>query len=283
MNKNLIYFFLIVFIASAGLFGCANKNQTFVTKGEPEQNAAQSKRAYSQLAQDLLEALKNNESTKTIEEKLAKIDATELDKELNTDAKRMAFWVNIYNGFIQVVLKDNPKLYEDRGSFFKKDQVKIAGYEVSFDKIEHGVIRSSTSKLSKGYIPKIFAGKFERMFRLSNRDGRIHFVLNCGAKDCPPVYIFDAATLNEDFDKVASEYLKRITDVDKTNKTIKTTPLFQWFTGDFGVGKKGVKNLLAKYKIITENEEDFGVDYKSYDWTLDLGNFGQQILSKRST
>ena len=281
MNKNFIYLFFIVSIASAGLFSCANKNQTFATKGEPTQNAAQENRTYSKLAQDLLMALKNSESTKLIEEKLAKADVDELVKELDTDAKRMAFWVNIYNGFIQVVLKDNPKLYEDRGSFFKKDQVKIAGSEVSFDKIEHGVIRSSTSKLSKGYIPKIFAGKFEKTFRLSNRDGRIHFVLNCGAKDCPPVYIFDAATLNEDFDKVASEYLKRITEVDTAKKEIKTTPLFQWFTGDFGIGKKGVKNLLAKYKIITEKEKDFGVEYKSYDWTLDLGNFGEQILSNR--
>lgn len=232
------------------------------------------------LAQDLLKAIKNNNSTEAIVKKIANADADKLDEELNTDAKKMAFWVNIYNAYIQVVLKENPSLYDDRNSFFKKDQINIAGYEVSFDKIEHGLIRSSTWKLSKGYLPKLFPGKFEKMFRLKNRDGRIHFILNCGAKDCPPVYIFDAATLNEDFDLVASDYLHRVTEVDKSKKKIKTTPLFQWFTGDFGVGKKGVKNLLQKYKVITEAENNFKVSYNGYDWTLDLGNFGEEVLSQ---
>ncbi len=279
MIKNIFYITFSIFMISLFFFACANKKQTYTTQGEPAKTAEAAERTYSSLAQELLQAVRNNKSTKSIEKKLATADAVQLHNELNTDAKKMAFWVNIYNGFIQVVLKENPELYDDRNAFFKKEQVNIAGYKVSFDKIEHGLIRSSTWKLSKGYLPKVFPGEFERYFRLDNRDARIHFVLNCGAKDCPPVYIFDATTLNEDFDKVAGEYLRNKTEYDSSKKRVKTTPLFQWFTGDFGVGKKGVKNTLARYDIIPKDHDGIDVDYKGYDWTLDLGNFGGQSLT----
>jgi len=281
MNTKIFYIVFSTFIISTFFVACANKKQTFSTKGEVTQTAKNAERTYSLLAQDLLNAIKRKKSTDAIVDKLAKADREKLNNELDSDAKKMAFWVNIYNAYIMVTLYKNPKLYDDRGSFFKKEQITIAGHTMSFDKIEHGIIRSSTKKLSKGYLPKMFPGSFEKEFRLSNRDGRIHFVLNCGAKDCPPVYIYDAKTLNKDFDKVASNFLHRITEIDNNEKTIKTTPLFQWFTGDFGVGKKGVKNMLEKYNVISEANKDYKIKYKGYDWTLDLGNFGEEILSKK--
>lgn len=279
MKKIIFYIGFSISMISLFFFACANQKQTFTTEGEPAKTAEAAERTYSRLAQELLQAIRNNKPTKSIEKKLTTADAIQLHNELNTDAKKMAFWVNIYNGFIQLVLNENPKLYDDRNAFFKKEQINIAGYKISFDKIEHGLIRSSTWKLSKGYLPKVFPGDFERYFRLDNRDARIHFVLNCGAKDCPPVYIFDAATLNDDFDKVAGAYLQNKTEFNADKKVVKTTPLFQWFTGDFGVGKKGVKETLARYNIIPEDHGDIDVKYNSYDWTLDLGNFGEQSLT----
>ena len=272
MNRFNFSFFGSIFLLGF-MFSCANYNGTLITKGEPGETAFLEKREFSKLSQELLKVIKNKESTKELEALLANAKEEELVQELNTDAKKMAFWVNIYNAYIQITLSENPELYKDRGSFFKKERVKIAGYDLSFDKIEHGLIRSSTVKLSKGYLPKLFPGKIERKFGLKNRDGRIHFVLNCGAKDCPPIYIFEASSLNEDFDKVSSKYLKGITDVDEENKTINTTSLFNWFTGDFGRGKKGIKSTLKKYDIISKDGMKYKLKFKKYDWTLDLGNF----------
>lgn len=198
-----------------------------------------------------------------------------LANELDTEDKKFAFWTNTYNAYIQHVLSQNPDLYKDRDEFFKKEQVNIAGEMISFDKIEHGIIRSSTMKISLGYVPKLFPGEYERKLRTDKRDPRIHFVLNCGAKDCPPVYIFDAEGLDAKFDKVASQYLNSKSSYDKEINQVKTTPLFRWFIGDFD-GKDGAKEMLQRYGVIPADVDvdDVEIEYIDYDWTLSLGDFG---------
>ena len=65
--------------------------------------------------------------------------------------------------------------------------------------------------------------------------------------------------------------MKETSNYEKDNKKVIITPLFSWFRGDFG-SKKEVKHILKKFEIIptTENIE---IDYKNYDWTLDLDNW----------
>ncbi len=225
------------------------------------------------LSQELLNRIKSEEDHKELIERYKKLDLEKLSKELDTDTKKLAFWVNTYNGFIQHILGENPELFEDRNAFFKKEQVNIGGELISFDKIEHGIIRSSTMKLSLGYLPKLFPGELERDLRVEEKDERIHFILNCGAKDCPPVYTYSEHTLDKDFDKVASTYLSNQTKIDTKEEIITSSALIQYFLGDFG-GKKGAKEMLHKYEIINEKEKDYKLKYGEYDWSLALKNFG---------
>ncbi|WP_281540516.1 DUF547 domain-containing protein [Maribacter aestuarii] len=226
---------------------------------------------FNELSEDFLKRIKMDKDTKEIQETLANTTIEELENKLDTDAKKLAFWVNIYNGFIQVILKDNPELYNDRGSFFKKEQIEIAGEMVSFAKIEHGIIRKSQWEYGLGMIRKWFPNKFERKLRVKERDYRIHFALNCGAKDCPPVAIYEWERLDEQFDKGTERYLESTTDYNSEKKEVAVTSLFNWFRGDFGC-KSGVKDILKKYELIPTTK---GIDliYKNYDWTLDLDNF----------
>ena len=105
-----------------------------------------SSKNYNQLSQDLLEAIKNKKATKKFTDQLATVPKEELNAALKTDKEKLAFWINIYNSYIILILRDNPELYEDRNAFFKKEQVKTVGEMLSFDKIEHGIIRSSNRK-----------------------------------------------------------------------------------------------------------------------------------------
>ena len=57
------------------------------------------------LSQNFLYAAKTGDSTKTYIDSLNNTDESALLTELNTDQKRLAFWLNIYNGFTQVFLK----------------------------------------------------------------------------------------------------------------------------------------------------------------------------------
>lgn len=226
---------------------------------------------YNELSEQFLSKVKNNENTQEIRNKLAHASIEELERALDTNDKKLAFWVNIYNAYIQVFLQENPKLYEDRGSFFKKNQIPIAGDTISFAKIEHGILRKSQWEYGLGYIRKWFPNKLERKLRVDKRDYRIHFALNCGAKDCPPVAIYEWERVNEQFNKGTTQYLKRTTTFKEEEEEVAVTSLFNWFRGDFG-GKKGIKKILEKEGLISTTK---GIDlsYKNYDWTLDLDNF----------
>ena len=226
---------------------------------------------FNELSEKFLTNIKNGKDTKDIQETLANTSLASLENALDTDNKKLAFWVNIYNAYIQVILKDNPDLYNDRGTFFKKEQIKIAGENISFAKIEHGIIRKSQWEYGLGMIQKWFPNKFERKLRVEKRDYRIHFALNCGAKDCPPVAIYDWKRLDEQFKKGTKQYLERTTDYNADKKEVAVTSLFNWFRGDFGC-KSGVKKILKNQGLIPTTK---GIDitYKNYDWTLELDNF----------
>ncbi|MBM1107648.1 DUF547 domain-containing protein [Aurantibacter crassamenti] len=222
------------------------------------------------LAIEFLTNIKNGNDTNDLRAKLYALSLEDLEQGLKTDAEKLAFWINIYNGYIQVILSEHPEKYDNRSEFFKADQIPIAGRLIAFSKIEHGIIRKSQWELGLGKIRKWFPNKFERKLRVDNRDYRIHFALNCGAKDCPPVAIYDAKRLEEQLSKGTEMYLKKTSEYSKEKNEVAVTSLFSWFRGDFG-SKKGVKNILKELEIIQNT--DVNVTYKNYDWTLDLDNW----------
>ena len=225
----------------------------------------------NELSEQFIQQLKNGDDTKEIQEELARIEFDELVNTLQTDTQKLAFWVNIYNAYIQVFLSERPELYENRSAFFSKDRIPIAGYTISFDKIEHGIIRKSQSKIGFGYVKKGFPDKFERMLRVEEPDYRIHFALNCGAKDCPPVAIYTPEDLEKQFANSTSRFLKSSSRFLPKTKEVEVTSLFSWFRGDFG-GKDGIRKILYEEDIIS-NTDGVELLYKDYDWTLALDNF----------
>ncbi len=198
---------------------------------------------------------------------LASYDKEKLKKELDSDEKTLAFWINIYNTSVQYILKKNPALFEDRNAFFKAKQITIAGEVLSFDIIEHGILRKSKSKLSLGFFRKIKVSGFERLFRINKVDPRIHYALNCGALSCPPIVAYHSGKINEELDESVSDYLKKYCVIGE--KDIKVPVLFSWFRADFGK-KRGIKKFLVHYGIITKEEKKKDLKFLDYDWTLAL-------------
>ena len=231
---------------------------------------SQSKVNYNEVSETLLQNIKEKKSFDKEVAILAKTTLDDLVNQLTTDDQKIAFWVNVYNAFIQISLTDNPKLYEDRGKFFAEKRVKIAGETLSFADIEHGIIRKSKVEWGLGYIRKWFPPKWQRKLRVDDVDWRIHFALNCGAKDCPPVAIFSADNLDKEFDFMTKNYLKEQTTYNAETKTAKSVSLFSWFRGDFG-GICGAREILAEYGITPEKPKD--LEFTDYDWTLALDNF----------
>lgn len=232
--------------------------------------------SYAELSVQLIEYLRNGQPTEAIQEKLARLSEKELKNDLDTEGERKAFWLNIYNGYVQILLTEDPDLFKDRDSlfgynFFSSPQVTIAGKELSFDDIEHGIIRRSKVKISGGYASDPFPGGYEKKFRWDEVDPRIHFALNCGAAACPYIAAYEPDRVNEQLDIATKQYLEKTTDFYPEKNRVEVNRLMSWFRADFG-GKDGAVKMLKEYGIIPEGANP-SVDFKEYDWTLELGNY----------
>ena len=233
------------------------------SKMEPEQYN------YVNLAENFLYNVRTGEPYHQMLDALQNANQDVLLSQLNSDDKRKAFWLNIYNALIQVKLKQSPGQFQDRNSFFSKDILIIAGHNLSFDDIENGILRHSKIKISMGYLGKVFVGDFERKFRVDTLDFRIHFALNCGAKSCPPIAYYSFDKINDQLNLAASSFLKNECRIDAN--TVWVPKILSWFNGDFG-GKDGIITLLRKYKVITVAMKPY-IKYLDYNWKLTLGSF----------
>ncbi|MDX1686023.1 MAG: DUF547 domain-containing protein [Saprospiraceae bacterium] len=215
---------------------------------------------------DYLELLKDRNDVSDVLNTLKEAEMRDLAESLETKEEKLAFWINIYNAHVITLLLEDPTYFEDKDVFFKERDINIAGINMSLDEIEHGILRDSRIKWSLGYLQKWFEPDWIRILRNEEVDARIHFALNCGAVDCPPVGIYNDLEVNSQLDKMTTRYLNKKTTVEGDKVT--TTPLFSWFRADFG-GKNGIKEFLVRFDIIEDSDVD--LSFSDYDWTMQIG------------
>ncbi len=227
---------------------------------------------FIEASQNLLKAMrdKNTSEAKKYVDIIANGDPAKFKAQVNTQQEKLAFWINTYNGLIQYKLTLNPKLFEDRGDFFSDDIITVLGEKTSFDQLEHGVLRRGTSKYSKGYFKSPFADDWYEQYQVDKIDWRIHFALNCGAASCPPVRIYDDATIYKQLNASSIAYLDSQVKYDKSENEVYAPKLMDWFSGDFG-GSDQVLKILKTNKYIPNTDVD--LEFNDYDWTLKLGTF----------
>ena len=226
---------------------------------------------FTKLSQELIYAAKTGNDTKVLEQQLQDLNYDSLQTGLKNDAQKKAFWINIYNGYTQIILKGNPEKYKKRNKFFKSKQINIAGKNLSLDQIEHDFLRHSKIKWSLGYFNKIFPGKTAKALRADTLDYRLHFALNCGAKSCPPIAFYSATQIDKQLDIATAAYLKGEADYDAAKNIVKLPALMGWFRRDFG-GKRNMRKILKQYEIIPQDSKP-KIKFKKYSWDLYLDNY----------
>lgn len=226
---------------------------------------------YTKLSEDLIYASKTGNETSALQLQLQQLNFDSLQIGLSNDAQKKAFWINIYNGYTQIILKTNPDKYKKRNQFFKARQINIAGKNLSLDQIEHDFLRRSKIKWSLGYFNKICPGKTAKAFSVDTLDYRLHFALNCGAKSCPPIAFYSAKQLNSQLDAATEAYLTGEAAYDEAKNIVKLLALMGWFRRDFK-GKKNMRKILKKYAIIPQNKNP-KIKFKKYSWDIYLDNY----------
>ena len=139
------------------------------------------------LSAELLRAVRHGDAAATdlAEAAVAALHVDQLATDISDDATRTAVWINLYNAATQRLMDRDAAAYARRARFFRQPAVTVAGTTLSLDTIEHGLLRRSRLKLGLGYIGYPFAGRFARRFRVARVDPRIHFALNCAARELP--------------------------------------------------------------------------------------------------
>jgi thiol-disulfide isomerase/thioredoxin len=231
----------------------------------------QSSNTLVQLSQQFIYAAKIGEATDSLVLALKNLPYNSLKNNLQSDEEKKAFWINLYNGFTQLVLTKNPEQYKSRNRFFKSKQINIAGKKFSLDNIEHGILRHSKIKWSLGYFNTWFPGKTEKELRVNEVDYRIHFTLNCGAKSCPPIAFYNPENLNPQMELATKAYLTGEATYDSTKNTVRLPALMNWFRRDFG-GKRKMKQLLQEINIIPAGSNP-KIKFKKYNWDLFLNHY----------
>lgn len=137
-----------------------------------------------------------------------------------TAPQQIAFWVNAYNALTIDLILDSgrPRSIQDLdgGKVWSTRAFQVGGERLTLDQIENQKARP-------------LAG-----------DGRVHAVLNCASKGCPPLppTPLSASTLQRQLDEGARRWA-RINAFRVEGTTVALSSVFDWYGDDFARERKG--------------------------------------------
>ncbi len=213
---------------------------------------------------------------------LAAVPLADLATALNTDARRKAFWINVYNAVAQRDLIAAPPadglLAQLR--FFRTPRCTVGGRRWSLDAIEHGLLRRSRVWWAAGYLRKPWTGAAERRLRVDTLDPRVHFALNCGAVSCPPIRAYAPERVDEQLDTATAAYLEGAVHVDSASGELRVPGLFRLFRGDFG-GRRGILAFLSRHGRYRDPATVRRLRFDPFDRGRRLGHFAPDAFPPR--
>ena len=164
-----------------------------------------------------------------------------------TENSIKAYWINTYNAIILKIMIDNPeKNILDIG---------LIGHDVFLKKFKIGKKRISPLYIENKILRKM-------------NDPRIHFVINCASKSCPPLgnKILIEENLDEQLEQKTFNFINNKDNVyiDYDSKVIYLSRIFKWFKKDFG----DLKLYVCKYLINHDYNQikNFNIKFFKYDW-----------------
>jgi hypothetical protein len=217
------------------------------------------------IAQELLESVRKGVPDLELVGRLAGYHMEWLKKELVSDNEKKAFWINVYNIQFQLLSQQglrNPQI-------FRKKLFTVAKMDLSLDDVEHGILRRNKWKYGLGYLPWTGSG-IDKELMVSEMDPRIHFVLNCGAKSCPPIRILEPSVVGQQLDEACQGFLMGETELGKGQKELFVSRIFLWFLGDFG-GKGVIRKMLEKE--LKRDLKGYKIKFRAFNWEKEMGKF----------
>ncbi len=187
-------------------------------------------------------ALKSAGTLAPIVEQIAQIDLANLSPQV-----RKAYLINAYNLLvIDQILENYPVASViDISNFFDAKKVIVAGKNISLNTLE------------KEYLIKEYD------------DPRLHFVLVCGALDCPPIInkIYSPSTLDAQLDAQTKRAVDDQDFLKISTSGVELSQIFNWYAADFGGSKKAVLAFINEHKS-TKLDLNTKLGYYDYNWSI---------------
>jgi len=176
--------------------------------------------------------------------------------------EQKAFYINAYN---LIVIDAAAQAYplnsvNEIPGFFDRKKHTVAGQAVTLNKLEKELLIKVTG------------------------DERLHFVLVCGAVDCPPIvnFAYTPAKLDQQMETQTRKALNNPGFIKVSADKIELSKIFQWYVGDFGGNQKSVLSFINKYRNEKLNAST-KVGYYEYNWKLNDRSAGHSSVSGSGT
>ena len=165
-----------------------------------------------------------------------------------SDDDKLAFYINAYNAWmIKTVLDRYPtdSVLNGDSKIFEKKIIKVGGETMSFNDLEHGIIRK----------------QFD--------EARIHFAVNCGSESCPPLSkkAFTGANLNEQLQNLTVKFINSKYGVTQNGNNLHVSQLFDWYKSDFKKHSPDgtVLGYIKKFKNVSGSPS---LTFQEYSWKI---------------
>jgi hypothetical protein len=217
-----------------------------------------------------------------------------VDMSVMDDATKLAFGINLYNvmikhAFIKVGI---PETGSQRSEFYDGVCYNVGGHTLSFNALEHGVLRANTRHPYQLMAP-FGASDKRKALAVSTIDPRIHFALNCGAKSCPPVSRYTPEAIMEELRIAAMSFCEDDSNVCIHEDTMELdlSMLLKWYRSDFCssasmLPERVLTFLRGKKKDTLQRMVDskgtIKIKYLTYDWGTNASDslvFQSNVLS----
>lgn len=161
-----------------------------------------------------------------------------------TEKEKLALWINTYNAYTLLMVTRNYPVNSIRdlhaGKPWDAVWIRVGKRNYSLNQIENDVIRP------------LFG------------EPRIHFVLNCAARSCPPLLntAITASNLENLLETATENFINSQNNVIRENK-VEISSIFDWYRDDFGP----IIPFLNRYSKI-KIKDIAKISYLKYDWSL---------------
>ena len=260
---------LFLLIATTLLFSCCsqkNKTNNAGTKSTTNENSAMMKTETENTSSSTEKMIDHNAFTtllkkyvtadgvvdyKGFKKEQAKLQAyiTSLSENMPTDnsskKEKLAYWINAYNAMtVDLIVRNYPlKSIKDINDPWEQKLWTLDGNKYDLETIEHEILRKMN-------------------------EPRIHFAIVCASFSCPKLdnQAFTADKLEAQLTRVTKAFLADKNRNEISEKSIKISKIFDWFSKDF-TENRSLIDFLNQYSEVTISPKA-KKRFKDYNWAL---------------